>query len=139
MGKFSKAVEGFGKKARLRALATFRQAAQETMHAANLPVGQGGRMRVDTGFLKGSIQASLEGMPSGPTEGTKGKVYRDQVAGSPAELVILEAELGDKIWVGWTAKYARVREYYDGFLKSAAQRWPATVKRVAAIVKARIP
>jgi hypothetical protein len=139
VGKFSSQVAGWSDKARRRALATFRQAAQETMHEANLPVGQGGRMRVDTGFLKGSIQASLDGMPTGPTEGTKGMTYSGQVAGAPPELVILKAQLGDRIWVGWTAGYARVREYYDGFVRSAAANWPTTVKRVAARVKAALP
>lgn len=136
MGKFSATVSAWADNAEKRTLAVFRQSVQDTMHEANLPVGQGGKMRVDTGFLKGSIQASSEGMPSGPTKGAKDKSYQGQTAGEPVELVILKAQLGDKIWVGWTANYASVREYYDGFMRSAAQNWQRTVRRNVAKVKA---
>jgi hypothetical protein len=142
VGKFSATVAAWADNAERRTLAVFRQSVQDTMHEANVPTLEGGKMRVDTGFLKGSVQASLDGMPSGPTagvkreKGTTGIIYKGQVAGDPAELVIRKANLGDRIWVGWSANYARAREYYDGFMRSAAQNWVRTVKRSVAKVKA---
>lgn len=128
--KFSDQVNSHADKYRRRLLAVFRQSVQETIHSANVPVGQGGKMRVDTGFLRNSGQASLDRMPSGPGKGGA-RAYRSQVAGEPIEIVIRKAELGDTIWFGWTANYARIREYHDGFLRSAVQRWDKTVGDVA--------
>jgi hypothetical protein len=68
------------------------------------------------------------------------------------ELVILTANLGDTIYIGWTAAYAMRMEYGfqgpdslgrvynqpgNGFARSAAQNWPKIVDRVVAQVKAR--
>ena len=152
MGKFEDQVNKFARKyeARLRAVA--RTAVQDTIaiaqevgmppNAAQGAVsvggvlgGGGGRMRVDTGFLRASIQAALNAMPSGPStnEGTHGgkKKYPigKQAAGEPVAVTLLQWDpnKSGKIFVGWTAEYARHREAQDGFLRGAVEKWDATV------------
>ena len=52
--------------------------------------------------------------------------------------MIAGAEIGDTVYVGWTANYARPREYRDGFLASAAQKWPDFVDKNAARARREI-
>lgn len=83
--------------------------------------GKGGRMRVDTGFLRASGQASLNGMPQGPIRGDKDKTYtwKDGVI-----LAMVDGmAIGATFYFGWTAEYAKYREAYDGFLEGALMKW----------------
>ncbi|MFC0368007.1 HK97 gp10 family phage protein [Methylobacterium isbiliense] len=121
--------------------AVFRESAQRVIAEAQKPVAQGGRMRVDTGFLRASGTASLNGLPPAtrdrPGEGTF--VYNP----AAAALVIAGAGIGDTIHFGWTASYARHREYGtssqapDAFMRTAAQQWPAIVARVSGELQSR--
>ncbi|MGL0786530.1 hypothetical protein [Xanthomonas translucens] len=138
--KFGDQVRGFAEKAKQRQELIFRESAQKVMDEANTPEGQGGRMPVDTGFLRNSAVASTSGVPgSGGTE--------------PA-LVFAQMQIGQAVWAGWTAAYALRMEhgYYGedklgrvyaqagkGFLRAATQRWDFIVNEVSAAVKARIP
>lgn len=99
--------------------------------------GKGGRMRVDTGFLRASGQASLTGMPVGPTRGAKDGSYNYDA--SVTEATIGNMELGVTLYWGWTAAYARYREAYDGFMYAALQNWPQTVNRIVEEAKRRFP
>lgn len=98
--------------------------------------GKGGKMRVDTGFLRASGQLSLTGMPSGPVRGDKNGSYTfDRTI---AETTLNGVTAGDTVFWGWTANYAKYREAYDGFLISAVQQWQAIVNKNAADIISRI-
>lgn len=114
--------------------AVAKEAFQEVVDISQKPRAKGGPMRVDTGFLRASGQASLSGMPTGPSRPSDGfPPGADDVS-----LVIGRLVLGNTLVFGWTANYARPREYIDGFLRLAVQQWPQIVARVAARVRARI-
>lgn len=108
-----------------RLLAVVRSSLQDVVDNAQLAAGKGGRMRVDTGFLRASGQASLTGMPSGPPRPAKDAApnsYADNSA-SQVETVTIGMGIDDTFFFGWSAEYARYRELYDGFLEGALQNW----------------
>lgn len=104
---------------------------QDVVHMAQTPVAKGGRMRVVTGFLWSSGQASLTGVPSGPTRGSLTDENSYQFDASLASLTIAKMEIGSTLHFGWTADYAKYREMHDGFLETALQQWPQIVDRNA--------
>lgn len=108
-----------------RLLAVVRTAISDTINEAQVPTAQGGKMRVDTGFLRSSGVASLEGMPFGPSRGDKDKSY--QWNGDFLNIILAKLNVGDTFYWGWTAHYAKYREVYDGFLESALQNWQGKV------------
>lgn len=123
--KFSAQVDDYVKqyKGRMRAVAL--DATLTTINDAQTTVANGGNMRVDTGFLRASGSASLNGMPTGPSRGESDGVYayndRNVIA------AIGSFKVGASIFWGWTAAYARAREAKDGFLILAVQKWQQTV------------
>lgn len=127
---FSAKVDAFIAKSQARTEAVFKTAVQDVLNDANTTKPGGGRLPIDTGFLRNSLGASLSGMPAGPTRPEEGRGSADQVA-----LVIAGAKLGDTIYAGWTAIYARVQEMNNGFLEAAVQRWPQRVN--AAVERAK--
>ena len=143
MGSFSNQVGQWNNKAKKSYRATARTAVQSTVSLAQRVRESGGRMRVKTGFLRASIQGSIGHMPSGPTRGeTSSKVTEyfpvgTQAAGEDISITLLKWDplTGDSIYVGWTANYARPREYYDGFLRGAVEVWDNTVDMAALKVK----
>ena len=136
--RLSADVRRFAEKAKQRNLAIFRQSVQELAERSNVPIAQGGKMPVDTDFLRASQGASRVGLPYGPTKGQKDMVYQTPFSG-PIALVTAQAVLGDTIWVGWTAEYAIYMEARYGFMRSEAQNWTYTVERITAEVRTRIP
>lgn len=100
--------------------------------------GEGGRMRVDTGFLRASGQLSFNGMPTGPSrkpeDAGPGSFKWD---GAELNTKLATAEIGATIYWGWTANYAKYREAYDGFMHAALQNWQKTVDAVVAEAKRR--
>lgn len=131
MGEFSASVSSFVKRTKQRSTAVFKQSAQDVIADAQMPVAKGGRMRVDTGFLRGSHISGLNGS------------YQHEGFDSYL-LTIANAELGDVIIGGWTADYAISREFGargqqpDFFLRGAAQKWKQIVKMNAAKLEARL-
>lgn len=138
--KFGDQVKAFAEKAKQRQLAIFRESAQALMEEANTQEGEGGKMPVDTGFLRNSSAASVDGMPS-------------DTAGD-SSLVFSDLELGQTVWAGWTAVYAMRMEhgFYGedslgrtyaqagkGFARAAAQNWTFIVERATQAVKDQIP
>lgn len=131
-----------------RMLALMRQSLQDVINEAQLPVAKGGRMRVDTGFLRASGQASLSGMPTGPVRGDPNALpgsypsadnYSDTasialVLGEHAEGL----KIGSIFYFGWTANYAKYREVYDGFLEGALQHWARVVAFNTETIRERI-
>jgi len=95
-----------------------RQTIQDTIGDAQTPTAQGGRMRVDTGFLRNSLNTSLMGSTS--------------ISGADAYvLVIAGMKITDTLVAGWTASYAAPREYGargqapDYFMRGAAMKFQA--------------
>lgn len=136
--KFSAQVDAFAVATEKRVNALIRQSTQELIEQAQFPKAKGGRMRVDTGFLRASGQISLTGMPSGPVRGEK-KEPDSYEYNDPVALVLTKVKIGSTIFFGWTANYARARNNIDGFLDVAIQNWQAIVNSVAARIKERSP
>lgn len=128
MTTFTAQIKAFADRTQEKIEAVVKQSAQEVFSIAQTPKAQGGRMPVSTGFLRNSLIASL----NGSTVGGGADAYVLAVAG---------AELGDTIFAGWTANYARFMEYGTSkttanfFMLSAAQQWGAIVERNAALVR----
>lgn len=142
MSDFGNKVNRFGAIAQARLRAASRMAVQDTVEDAQHPMKAGGRMRIDTGFLRASIQGAINGTPKGPTDNPNRREYSDgeQAAGEPIAATLLRWDIlrGQFITVGWTANYARYREYKDGFLRGAVADWKKNVTQAAIQMKARI-
>ena len=117
--------------------AVFKESTQRVIEEAQRTRGEGGRMRVDTGFLRASGQASTASMPRIDTTARPVRGQRYQYNASPIALVIAGADLGDTIYFGYTASYAGIRESKDAFVTSAALKWQQIVNRVVAELQAR--
>jgi len=131
---FSKQVADFAEKYKKRLRATARESVQRTVAIAQQTRGEGGRMRVDTGFLRASIGAAIGQMPSGDSEGDGG-LYAYTGTAISADLLHWRPDQNQTLYVGWTANYARPREYQDGFMRGATELWSTTVEEVAAEVR----
>lgn len=116
-------------------LAVVKNSIQEVVEDAQTPLAKGGKMHVDTGFLRSSGQARLNQLPVGQTEG------RDRAEGEMGVLpeyaipdnadyilpTLAKMKIGDTFYFGWTARYAQIREIYDGFMESAVMKWKQIV------------
>lgn len=130
-----------------RMLMVMKQSLINTINEMQTPVKKGGKMRVDTGFLRASGQASLNGMPTGPEMKPKDATAGQFDDGNTeytkkfpvVEAVIGKMQFGSVLFFGWTARYASYREAYDGFMYSAIQNWQKTVDTVVAEAKRRFP
>ena len=128
MGTFTAQIKAFTDRAHEKLEAVVKQSAQEVFSIAQTPVAQGGRMPVDTGFLRNSLVAELNGAT---------------VSGGVDAYVLAVAsmDLGDVVFGGWTANYARFQEYgaqgREGrfFMLGAAQQWQAIVARNAEAIR----
>lgn len=132
---FSATIKQWAKDIPEAAEAVRNQSAQEVVEDMQTPMSKGGRMRVDTGFLRNSLLASTSAMPSinssaRPAAGASYSYDAGQV-----EAVILGADFDDTLYFGYTASYAGFREYGargqppDAFVRTAAQKWPQIVAR----------
>lgn len=127
-GSFTADIEDIIAVSEKRMIAVMRQSLQDVVDNAQLPTGKGGRMRVDTGFLRASGQASLTGMPQGPIRGDPTQKYPVDENNQQCRTVVFgEMKFGSIFFFGWTANYAQYREIYDGFLEGALQHWGAIV------------
>lgn len=119
--------------------ATFKNAAKRVINEAQRPQAKGGLMPVQTGFLRNSGRAGTGDLPKGPIRGNKGRSY-DWERMSQAEVMALinNTPVGEKIFFGWTAAYARRREYEDGFLRGAMAQWQWYVAEEATRAKEMI-
>lgn len=137
---FADQVKAFTDKAKARQAAIFKGSAERVLQRAGIPKAQGGRMPVDTGFLRNSARASLEGVPT-------------SASGDPP-LVFATMKLGQTVTVGWTAAYALRMEHGfvgedslgrkyaqagNGFLRAEVQNWAFIVNEVTQEVQAQIP
>lgn len=127
-GTFTAQIRAFTDKTKEKLETVVKQSAQEVFSIAQTPKAQGGRMPVDTGFLRNSLISQL----NGSTVSGGSDAYTMAVAG---------AELGDTIFAGWTADYAKHMEYGTSktpgnfYMLSAAQQWQAIVAKNAELVR----
>ncbi len=130
-----------------RMIALMRQSLQDVINEAQLATAKGGRMRVDTGFLRASGQASLTGLPTGPSmkpdEATRHSFDDGNAPLHPSVVLLLGKgddglKMGATFYYGWTANYARYRELYDGFLEGALQNWSRIVAFNTDTIRQRI-
>lgn len=141
---FSAQVAAFAEKVEGAVEAVFKESVQDVVSEMQTPISAGGRMRVDTGFLRASLLASTTAMPpiNSSAKPVEGQSYAPDFG--QIEAVIVGADVGDTLYFGYTASYAGYREYGsrgqppDGFVRLAAQNWPIIVDRKAAELKARL-
>ena len=93
---------------------------------ANKSRFKGGRMPIDTGFLTNSTKASIGSLPSGTSVAPDNYSQLEWDSGNVA-LTINGMEIGDKLYIGWTASYAQYMENRYMFARSATQKWPEIV------------
>ena len=126
---FTTQIGAFRDKTKAQMRAVLSASVQDVVGAAQLPVAQGGRMPVDTGFLRNSLVSELNGAQVA------------QGAGSYT-LAAASIEPGDVARFGWTAEYAlRIENGFVGqdamgrnfnqqgrhFVEGAAAQWPGIV------------
>lgn len=132
MAKYSFAQTGaWAAKVQRRLDAVVKDATQEVVSVAQEPKAKGGRMPVDTGFLRNSLMSSLQG-GSG------------QMGDASHIFVVSGMVAGDMATFTWTADYAAaVNNGKHGgagahFVEGAADQWQAIVDASVAKAKAAI-
>ena len=119
------------RKTQRRIDAVLKDATQTVISVAQTPKSKGGRLPVDTGNLRNSLQSSIAGGASG-----EGKESYIMVAGN--------MKGGDVATFTWTAEYAAaVNNGNRGrpgahFVEGAVDQWPAVVRASIAKAKARV-
>lgn len=123
MGEFSAVIEKYSDLTKQEIEVIFLEAAQALWYDVTLSDDEGGRMPIDTGFLRASGKASLnqpinriENNPLPPEQREKGKIYF-KVDAEELQLVLLDFALGDTIYFTFSAAYARHQEYGTKFQK----------------------
>lgn len=141
-GNFTIQIEDFVAACDKRMTGLLRQSISDVIDNAQLATAKGGRMRVDTGFLRASGQASLTGMPTGPTRGEVQTPGHYDDGNKPISATVQTSldgmEIGSTFFFGWTAEYARYREIYDGFLEGSLQHWGRIVAFNTETIRERI-
>lgn len=147
-GSFGAQVGKWAAQTEQRMTAVFRDAAQTVANEVTTPTGSGGNMPVVTGNLRRSLMASTTAMPTLKSD-------EEEFSGNDGQitLVIAGANIGETIYLGFQAVYARRIEYgfkgtdslgrvYDqsgaGFVRLTAQRWPKIVAASARKIKSRV-
>ncbi len=135
MSRFEAQVSAWARKAQARTDAVVKTAAAKVFEVAQTPRARGGRMPVDTAFLRATGSAALNRLPAGPSRPGEGNPGDWEAS---VTLTIAGMRAGDTIYMGWTAVYARKMEERYGFMKGAAAQWQSIVAQSAAEVKARV-
>ena len=138
MTSFSEQIAAFNRKAQRRIDAASKTATQETVAQAQTVRGRGGRMRVRYGFLRSSLAAAIGRMPSGESENPDNQTF-DYTPDQIAATLLRWNPATETLFIGWTANYARPREYRDGFLRGAVENWDQNVEKASAEAQRRIP
>lgn len=146
MSTFSAQIDAWVKETKERQVAVFRESAQRITEEILLPVAKGGHMRVETGFMRASLSASLDGGLPQFQERPEAAVKASRESGapsiafdiSPVGLVISDADIGDTITFAFAANYARHVENRFAPVRLGAQRWPQVVAEVAQDAKRRV-
>lgn len=113
---------------------TINEAQKVGPSVANPSAGRGGRMPVDTGFLRASGTGSLSGWPTGVSN-KPSKIPRESLTytyiADDVKNLLSQLDLGDTFYFGWTAEYAVAINVRYGFLDAALQNWPMYVDKRA--------
>jgi len=117
-------------KSQARLEAVWKTAAQDIAREVQTPSAKGGKIRVDTGYLRNSFAADINATPSGNGE--------TPYTSGPISIVVNRAKIGDRVVFGWSAQYAIYVEARFAFLRSAAQNWQQIVDKSAQKVKTRV-
>lgn len=140
---FSAQIDEWVAKTKERSTAVFRDSSQSVSDAMTDNLS-GVLVNVQTGFLRASQQASLEAMPQIEAKGYPDPGASYQFDAGEIALVIANAQLGDTIYLGFTAAYGPFVEYGTskmagrGFVRLAAIQWDGVVTRSAAAAKSRV-
>lgn len=156
---FSGQIDDWVRETEQRMTAVFRESVQRTLSNAQQGVP------VDTGYLRASLQVSLQSMPriekntsikTALTEagaafaGGRGQMpNRARGAGffqptGDYVLTVARATIGDTVYAGYTASYAIFVEFGTSkmagraFVARAAMQWNATVQQVSQELKGRV-
>lgn len=121
--------------------ATFKHSAQYVIDLMQLPVGKGGNMPIETGFLRASLQVSIhQPYPANlPNPGVSKDWNQSEMI-----MAIANLEIGGTIYATYTAEYAGHVEYGArgrpgrGFRRLAAQQWPQIVNQTAVELRNRV-
>lgn len=130
---FTAQIEAWAAKVEGALEAIFRESVQELVSQMQALVP------VDTGFLRASLVASTSQMPRLTTPQGGALPEAGQI-----ELVIISADIGDTIYLGYTANYGAYVHYgAQGrpprpWVDMVAQRWQSIVDAKAAEIKARL-
>lgn len=108
---------------------------KEVVEDAQRPVKEGGKIPVDTGFLRLSGRAQLNQIPKGEIRGRHRKkgeegVLPEYAVPDNADYILstlAKMKIGDTFYFGWTAIYALYQEIYHGFMESAVMKWKEIV------------
>lgn len=131
-GTFDKQVKDITRRVEDLLLAAVKNTIRKVVEEAQTPVREGGKMRVDTGFMRWSGTAALNEMPAGLTKGRLRKKGEEgvlpeyamkEVGGKMLNSVLVDMKVGDIFYFGWTAEYAPHWEMYDGFMISAVNNF----------------
>ena len=121
MPSFSQTISSWAKRQELAMEAVVKEAALELTEEAVKPIAKGGRIPVDTSFLRNSIAAAVNSIPSGESSASFDM--------QPVILAINKVKAGDRLVIGFTAEYARAMEHRYFFVRSAAQNWDNHVNK----------
>jgi len=131
---FSAQVDDWIKKVKGLEEAIFLKSVEKTIEIAQTPVAKGGRMRIDTSYLRNSGTTTL----NAPVATVTFNLNKDAGLNRDDSIaVIAGADITDTIYFTWTANYARIREQKDGFRLGAMQEWQTTVNQVVQSAKSR--
>lgn len=136
MGDFSAAVSRFVRQSEDRMDAVVKESAQRVIEVAQTPRAKGGRLPLDTGFLRASGKVAINAIPSGPSKAGDGNPGAFDIGS--ITLTIANTRPGDTITFGWTAIYARKMEERYAFAEAAAMEWPSIVRQVSRELEQRI-
>jgi hypothetical protein len=136
---FAAAVADWAEKVEGAAEVIFKESAQELTEQLTDEITRLGA--VDTGFLRASLRASTTSMPVLSLNNPGGSFTPEL---GQIELVIAGAELGDTIYLGYTANYGGYVHYGANgragrpWVDMVAQRWSQIVATKSAEVKSRL-
>ena len=139
-GSFSAKISEWVRETKERREAVHKESAQRVVAVMQTPRGDGGNLRVDTGFLRASLVATqVMALPA--TDKPDGAAFSYDAG--QINLTIAATDISEAVNFIYTAAYARPREYGargqpgDRWVALAAQRWPQIVTEVCEEAKAR--
>lgn len=142
--RFSVQVDAWVTKTKARMEAVRKESAQRVVEimqtpgpsVANPGATGGGRMPIDSGFLRSSLQGVI-GDTLPPVRFKPNGDRKHSYDGGQVNLVIAGSTLGDIIVVAYTANYAKFVEARYAFVRLASQQWPRVVEEVVREAKSR--